>query len=165
MAAKPALRASATGNHALDESAYGPTPHLFFNLAVKYPVPAEMLLTVLFLWDRTVGRDAERHSAAGDCALSQIPVRERNRNRWLAALIACEFWEREKAKSGGRHQSGSYYEYKNPTAKEWETFFEFASISRNVAGFDAITPERFGKMAVCAVKPKRNLSDTAVEPQ
>jgi hypothetical protein len=134
----------ATDNHAIDKDAFGCVPHLFFNLAVHYTVPHEFLLTVLFLWDKTVGQD--RDVPIGDCALSQIPVRPRARSRWLAALVAAGFWDCKKATSGGAHQKGSLYEYKNPTAESWERLFQAVSISRNFDGFDDVSPARFGKL-------------------
>jgi len=141
------LRERSTGNHALDKDAYGPMPHLFFNLALKYPVPPDFLLTVFFLWDKTVGQDADRDIAAGDCALSQIPVRPRARNRWLAALAAAGFWTVKKAKSGGANQRGSFYIYENPTAAEWGVLFKAASMVQHFRGWDrSTTPERFGKV-------------------
>ena len=141
------LRERSTGNHALDKDAYGPVPHLLFNLALKYPVPHEFFVTVLFLWDKTVGQDPERDTAEGDCALSQIPVRERDKKRWLAALIAAGFWEICcPAKSGGTHQHSATYAYLNPTAAEWDSLFKAVSMSRNIAGKDYVSPERFGKM-------------------
>lgn len=134
------LRDKATGNHALDQDAYGPVPHLLFNLAVKYTVPDEFLLTVLFLWDRTVGTGDD----CGNCALSQIPVRARDKTRWLAALVECGFWECRKASN--RDHVGSFYEYKNPTAAEWERFFKVASITRKFSNMDGISPARFGQV-------------------
>jgi hypothetical protein len=134
------LREKATGNYAIDRDAYVMVPHLLFNLAVAYTVPDELILTVLFLWDKTVGEDID--VPIGNCALSQIPVRERNARRWLAALVAVGFWNCKK--SGYGDAKGSLYEYKNPTAEEWEDFFRAASVSRNFAGFDDIDPKRFG---------------------
>jgi hypothetical protein len=139
----------ATGNHAIDRDAWASVPHLFFNLAVRYPVPPEFFLTVLFLWDKTVGQD--REAPAGDCALSQIPVRPRDRARWLAALVTAGFWDCDKATPGGANQRGSFYEYKNPPAEAWERLFKAASLSRNMDGFDDITPARFGRMFARAV--------------
>ena len=141
------LREKATGNHALDKDAYGPVPHLLFNLAVKYKVPDEFFLTVLFLWDKTVGQDPDREMAMGDCALSQIPVRDRDKKRWLAALLAVGFWKIGRpARSGGPNQHSASYEYLNPAAEEWESLFKVVSTARNIAGKDNITPERFGTM-------------------
>ena len=140
------LREKSTGNHALDKDAYGPMPHLFFNLALKYPVTSDFLLTVFFLWDKTVGQDPDRDMASGDCALSQIPVHPRTRNRWLAALVAAGFWSVQKTKAGGANQKGSFYTYENPTAAEWEVLFEAASMVHNFKGWDRGTStERFAK--------------------
>jgi hypothetical protein len=143
------LRDKATGNHALDKDAFACVPHLFFNLAVRYPVPPEFFLTVLFLWDKTIGQD--REDPCGDCADSQIPVRKPNRTRWLAALVAVGFWERKKPKLGGANQRGSFYDYKNPPADAWERMFKAASLSRNFPGLDGISKERFATMFARAV--------------
>jgi hypothetical protein len=136
------LRDKATGNNALDADAYGPMPHLFFNLAVEYKVPSDFLLTLLFLWDRTVGTGDD----CGDCALSQIPVRPRDKSRWLAALVAAGFWDCKKAKSGGKNQRGSFHIYKNPPVEAWESLFQAAGIAQHLANRDAVSPERFGKV-------------------
>src|SRR5208282_4589469 len=128
------LKNKATGNHALDAYAYGPWPHLFTRLACTYKPPAEMLLTLLYLWDRTVGTGND----CGDCALSQIPVHHRHRNKWLAAFIAAGFFECVKTKPGGKSkkQEGSFYVYKNPSANQWDAFFRAASVVVHYKGWD-----------------------------
>jgi hypothetical protein len=132
-----------TDNHAINRDAYGMMPHLFFNLAVAYPVPAELLLTIFFLWDKTVGTDID--APTGRCSQSQIPVRQRNLRRWLAALTQAGFWEcREK--SGLGDKKGSLYAYKNPSAEDWETFFRVAHVSQDIAGVEDVEPEIFGRM-------------------
>jgi hypothetical protein len=132
----------ATGNKAINRDAYGRMPHLFFNLAVEYGVPDELFLTILFLWDKTVGANCDDPS--GHCSMTQIPVRERNARRWLAALVMCGFWDCKK--SGLGDKKGSFYEYRNPSAEEWETFFRTASVLRDMAGFDNIRPEHFARI-------------------
>lgn len=137
------LRDKSTNNHALDSYAYGRMPHLFFVLANKYDVPPELLLTVFFLWDRTVGAD---DSGCGDCALSQIPLRRQDKVKWLDALVAANFFTCSKAKSGGAQQSGSFYAYENPTADEWDEFFRRAEILDRFPKWDKVTTEKFGKL-------------------
>lgn len=145
------LRDKATGNHAFDQDAYGPFPHLFFNLANKYSVPNDMLLTLFFLWDRTVGTGND----CGDCALSQIPVQNRHKLRWLAALTESGFFSVTKTTPGGRKQEGSLYVYENPTAEQWELFFRMAAVVktavRNRETYDGVSPARFGKVFARAV--------------
>lgn len=136
------LKEKATGNHALDAYAYGPWPHLFNRLALEYEPPESLMLTLLFLWDRTVGSG----EGCGDCALSQIHVRDREKAKWLAAFVASNFFECVKAKSGGTKQSGSFYAYNNPTADEWDEFFRRAGILKKAANWDKIRPEKFGKL-------------------
>jgi hypothetical protein len=154
------LREKATGNHAIDRDAYGRMPHLFFNLSVVYPVPADLLLTIFFLWDKTVGEDFD--APIGRCAQSQIPVRQRNLRRWLAALTQAGFWEcREK--SGLGDKKGSLYSYKNPTAEEWETFFRSASMSQNIPGVDDVEPEIFGRVLARALGKVEGPDERIVE--
>ena len=137
------LKEKATPNELINRDAYGMVPHRLFNLARVYPVPEDFLLTVLFLWDKTVGDDID--APCGRCSLTEIPVRQRNARRWLAALTAVGFWEcREK--SGNGDKVGSLYEYKNPSADQWEQLFCAVSMSRLISGADDISPVRFGKM-------------------
>jgi len=133
------LHEKATGNHALDAYAYGPWPHLFSVLARKYNVPDAMLLTLLFLWDMTVGTGDD----CGDAALTQIPIRARDRLKWLAAFVAAGFFKCEKATPGGADQRGSFYEYTNPTADDWDEFFRRAAAAYKFPGWDAVSTEQF----------------------
>jgi hypothetical protein len=137
------LRDKATNNHALDSYAYGRMPHLFFILANTYEVPDSLLLTLFFLWDRTVGQD---DAGCGDCALSQIPARPRERIKWLTAFEASRFFTRVKSKSGGTKQAGSFYAYENPTADEWDEFFRRAAILKRFANWDKAEPAKFGQL-------------------
>ncbi len=136
------LREKATGNHALDAYAYGPSPHLFNRLALQYRTPASLLMTVTFLWDRTVGAGDD----CGDCALSQIPVRRQEKVKWLAALVAANFFKCERAKSGGANQRGSFYVYENPSADEWDEFFRRAGILKRFSKWDAVQAEQFSRL-------------------
>jgi hypothetical protein len=151
------LKEKATGNHALDAYAYGRWPHLFNALATEYPVPDSFMVTLLFLWDRTVGSGEE---AAGDCAMSQIPVNERWRSKWIAALVASGFFTiAREADLGGRNQRGAFYVYNNPPAEAWAKFFWLASTLCSEAGFNpklpwnALPPARFAAMFTGLHKP------------
>ena len=99
----PRLTDKATGCPVLDEEAYGRWPHLFSNLARRYRVPDHFLLTLLFLWDQTMG---SQNAPCGHVALSQIPVREREARKWLAALVKVGFFNVIPAKLGDKR--GSY---------------------------------------------------------
>ena len=138
------LRDKATGNHAIDSYAYSQMPHLFFVLSNTYSVPPSLLLTLFFLWDRTVGGGSD----CGDVALSQIPVRRQDKVKWLAAFEAADFFEVEKPKVGGAQQRGTFYVYKNPTADEWDEFFRRAEILPPPPG--AYEQHARGKRVVCA---------------
>lgn len=146
------LKEKATGNHALDSYAYGRWPHLFNVLALKYPVPPEMLLTLLFLWDRTVGDGDD----AGDCARTQIPVRARHRDKWLSAFVAGGFFSCEKSESGGsaKRQRGSFFIYKNPTADQWDQFFWRASILSRFEHWDDVLPNKFAALFEDITEPR-----------
>jgi hypothetical protein len=138
------LRDKATNNHAIDSYGYGRVPHLFFVLANQYPdVPVTFLLTLFFLWDKTVGTDAVTET--GDCALSQIPVRRQEKVKWLAALVVAGFFTAQKPKSGGANQDSTLYEYKNPTADEWDVFFHRAEIVGRFPNWDSVSKEEFSK--------------------
>ncbi len=137
------LKDKATGNHALDAYAYVRWPHLFNVLALKYDVPPSLLLTLLFLWDRTVGTGND----FGDVALSQIPVRRQEKVKWLAAFVAANFFERQKSKSGGRTQEGSFYVYNNPSADEWDEFFRRSEFLRRFPKWDAVSAESFARLS------------------
>jgi hypothetical protein len=140
------LREKATGNHAIDSYGYGRMPHLFFVLFNDYypDVPITLLLTLFFLWDKTVGTDATIEM--GDCALSQIPVRRQEKVKWLAALVSAGFFTAKKPQSlGGANQYSTLYEYKNPTSDEWDEFFRRAEILGRFPNWDAVSKEEFGK--------------------
>jgi hypothetical protein len=140
------LREKATGNHAIDSYAFSRMPHLFFVLASEkyYPkVPVSLLLTLFFLWDRTVGDDAV--AECGDIALSQIPVRRQEKVKWLAAFEAAGFFERKKPKSGGANHESTWYAYSNPTADEWDEFFRRAEILVRFENWDKVSKEEFSQ--------------------
>jgi hypothetical protein len=116
-------------------------PHLFFVLSNTYSVPPSLLLTLFFLWDRTVGGGSD----CGDVALSQIPVRRQDKVKWLAAFEAADFFEVEKPKVGGAQQRGTFYVYKNPTADEWDEFFRRAEILQRFENWDKVSKEKFAQ--------------------
>jgi len=121
-------------------------PHLFFVLFNDYypDVPITLLLTLFFLWDKTVGTDATIEM--GDCALSQIPVRRQEKVKWLTALVSAGFFTAKKPQSlGGANQDSTLYEYKNPTSDEWDEFFRRAEILGRFPNWDAVSKEEFGK--------------------
>jgi hypothetical protein len=163
------LKEKATGNHALDSYAYSRWPHLFNVLALKYNVPDSFILTLLFLWDRTVGSGEEE---AGDCALSQIPVNPRWKKKWIAALVAAGFFTCTREESGGRNQRGAFYVYNNPPAEAWAKFFfsagNLCSHPRAVAGipWNKLPTERFARLFCGLHKPEDPSNDGAatVEP-
>jgi hypothetical protein len=141
------LKTKATKNHALNAYAYGPWPHLFIRLACTYNPPPEMILVLLYLWDKTVGSGSD----CGCCALSQIPVHHRYRSKWLAALVAVGFFDCDKAKRGGKHpkdeaEKGSFYIYNNPTADEWDRFFQVAYLIKNFGNWELISTNDFADM-------------------
>ncbi len=156
---------NATGNHAIDSYAYGPFPHLFTRLAVEYRPPADMLLTLLFLWDRTVGRDELRDDAMGDIALSQIPVQPRCKLRWLEAFVAAGFWERTTAARGGKQHKGSVYVYKNPTTEEWDKFFEAAAMAQHFDwNVETVPPKRWARLFAHIRDNQPGIEDDVVPP-
>jgi hypothetical protein len=140
---------AATSNLVLNKSAWGKFPHFFTYLLRKYPVPHHFLLTLLFLWDATVGSS---DSPIGQISLSQIPVRNRERNKWLAAFVAVGFWEVVKAKPSDGGKSGSMYVYNESTTPEaWETFFMAASRAQHFPGWDDVSTEQFAQMFIRAM--------------
>ena len=143
----PRLTDKATGCPVLDEEAYGRWPHLFSNLARRYRVPDHFLLTLLFLRDQTMG---SQNAPCGHVALSQIPVREREARKWLAALVKVGFFNVIPAKLGDKR--GSYYDYEEETAPAaWEKFFDFAGTVTAFGNWDGVSPARFANMAARAI--------------
>lgn len=126
------------------KSGFARWPHLFCRLAQRYDVPSDMLLTLLFLWDATVGANVE---GMDDVARSQIPVRKQTRTKWLAALEAAHFFDKVKAKSGGANQTGSFWAYVfEVTEEEWEEFFWTASVLyKRTDNWDKVSTANFAK--------------------
>jgi hypothetical protein len=148
---KPTLYgAQATGMPVLDNMAYGCWPHLFTPLALEYDVPPHFLITLLFLWEATVG--ADRDAPCGNLALTQIPVRVRESRKWLAAFVAAGFFTVRPAKLGDK--TGSFYEYRSATtAKEWEGFFAAVDVIFKFPGdMDKLSPAAFSKLISGAAK-------------
>jgi hypothetical protein len=139
-----------TGIPVLDAAAFGCWPHLFTQLAVKYDVPAHLQITLLYLWEATVG--ADRDAPCGNLALTQIPVRVRESRKWLAAFVAAGFFTVRPAKLGDK--TGSFYEYRSTTtAKEWEGFFAAADLIYKLPGdIDKLSPAAFSKLISGAAK-------------
>jgi hypothetical protein len=144
-----------TGNAALDALAWMRFPHLFLELARRFDAPHELLVVLLYLWDATVGQpqmvDGEHDSSRnpkGHIALSQIPVRHQQRDKWIDALIASRlFLLVEKAPPESK--VGSLYEYNNAeaTTRLWFCFFAMSSMVTDFSGDkDDITREQFKKM-------------------
>jgi hypothetical protein len=127
---------------AIDSFFFGRWPHLFTQLAREYRVPGDLVLVLLFLWEATVG--AKAGPDRGFLALSQIPVRGRQRDKWLAALEASRFFKVEKA--GPHDREGSHYTYnEKTTAQEWEAFFTLAEWLNNFPNWDAVETKKFGR--------------------
>ena len=131
-------------------------PHYFTRWAQKYKPPDHFLLTLLFLWDATVGEVGKGKGARGRLALSQIPVRERDSTKWLAAFEACGFFTVVKA--GPRDLKGSLYEYKlDADPCDWEALFEWAAWiteATSPRSWDKVSPTAFGALATCAVETR-----------
>ena len=130
----------ATGIPIVDEFAFAMWPHAFTIYARRYDVPDHFLITLLYLWDATVGSG----DACGDLAIGQIPVRERTVRKWLAAFCAVGFFEEQKRKPGEKR--GSFFAYqKNTSPEAWEKLFKVAGLAQYFGNWDEMTPERFGK--------------------
>lgn len=138
----PPVLKEATHIAALDALAWGRWPHLFTVLAREYKVPTEFFITLIFLWDATVG---SKSSPSGKLALSQIPGRERTVGKWLAALEAAEFFTVEKA--GPHDHEGSTYTYnEETTAESWEAFFEKAEWLDPFPSWDKADRKKFAAL-------------------
>jgi hypothetical protein len=119
-------------------------PHQFEDWNLKYRPPKHFYLTVHYLWAATVGNDPDTYD--GHLALSQIPVRHHDRNKWITALLAIGFWERIKAgrRGIGPERAGSLYNYVESTTDEaWERLFQVAAFYGNFRNWDKVTKERF----------------------
>jgi hypothetical protein len=138
----------ATGVPVLDEMAFGRWPHLFTVLAVKYKVPDHFLITLLFLWEATMGKSA---SGSGDLAIPQIPVRERTARKWLAALCAAGFFEKDEVEPGDT--TGATFAYNvNTTPKAWHKFFAAAAMASYFPNWDAVSPKEFATLLASAIQ-------------
>lgn len=144
-----------TGNAALDALGYTRCPHVFLELARRFPVPHELFVVVFYLWDATVGQPQvvdgaqdKTRNPQGRIALSQIPVRHQQRDKWIDALLASRlFLLTEKAPP--EEKKGSLYAYNNATATtlDWLRFFAMASMMKAFsADKDDIPRAQFKKM-------------------
>jgi hypothetical protein len=138
---------NATGIPAIDEFAFGRWPHLFTILATRYQVPDHFLIVLLFLWEATVGHNTE---GMGDLAIAQIPVREREARKWLAALCALGFFERVQGPPGST--TGAMFIYKKATTPDaWEQLFAIAGQLSCLRNWDKVSPERFARVVARAM--------------
>lgn len=132
-----------TGIRVLDEEGFGMWPHLFTTLFLRYRPPEHFLISLLYLWEATVGHD--KNDPAGHLAFSQIPVREREAYKWVAAFCAIGFFTVTKPKQG--EKKGSFYEYNVDTAPgQWEALFAAAAALASLPCWDEVSPERFSKL-------------------
>lgn len=130
----------ATGIAVLDYYAYGRWPHWFTVLATKHKVPPDFIVTLLYLWDATVGRS---EACEGDLAVSQVPVRARNVRKYLAAICRAGLFEVLESKSGDK--TGDFFVYNDAATPEtWETFFRVIGTASRFGGWDKVSPETFG---------------------
>jgi len=118
-------------------------------LARDYEVSLDLLVTLVYLWDATVGSARHKERPAGSnpqgrIAASQIPVRHHYRNKWLHALLASGFFKRVE-KAGPAEKKGSLYEYENETTpEEWKAFFAKAGFVTALKGdLDDVSTARF----------------------
>src|SRR4051812_22130431 len=131
----------ATGIPILDEYAYGRWPHAFMVWATRHDVPEHFLITLLYLWDATVGSGDD---CCGDLAISQVRGRERTIRKWLAAFCAAGFFEEKKRNPGDK--KGSMFVYnQNTTPEAWERMFKAAGLAQHFGNWDEMSPEKFGK--------------------
>lgn len=124
-------------NAAIAALGFSPFPHLFLELARRFEVPHEFLTVLLYLWDATVGQgqylDGEKvdRNPQGRISLSQFPVRNHQRDKWLKALCASGLFNLlEKASPESR--VGSLYEYdaEGSTAEDWLRFFGMVRLTK-----------------------------------
>ncbi len=131
----------ATGIPILDEFAYGRWPHAFMIWATRHSVPDHFLITLMYLWDATVGSSDDY---SGDLAIAQVPVRERTVRKWLAAFCAVGFFEEKKRKPGDK--KGSIFVYESSTTPSaWERMFKVAGLAERFGNWDSMPPDKFGK--------------------
>lgn len=126
-----------------------PWPHDFNRLMMKYQISHSFLVTLIYLWQATVGSGDD---TCGYLALRQIPVRRKHAEKWLAALCESGLFTVEKAKLGS--QDGSRYEYReDATMKDWETLFHRLAEIEKLGGLeDKFRVEKFGKMVANTFK-------------
>lgn len=125
-------------------------PHEFNRLMLKYQISHSFFVTLLYLWKATVGND---NYSSGELALTQIPVRRKHAEKWLAALCESGLFTVEKATLGS--QEGSYYEYReDATVKDWDRLFHVLAQIELLGGLDdKFSVKKFGQMVASAFKP------------
>jgi hypothetical protein len=72
-------------------------------------------------------------------------VRERTARKWLAALCAAGFFEKDEVWPGDT--TGASFTYNvNTTPKAWSKFFAAAAMASYFPNWDAVSPERFAAL-------------------
>ena len=128
----------------LDAQAYGRWPHLFSNLAREHDAPADLIITLLYLWDGTMG---SANAPGGDVSISQIPVRTREKRKWLAALCAAGLFERVSGPAGSTRGDAYYYD-EQATPEKWDEFFQLAARSKQF-DHDQVSVKVFARNFAC----------------
>jgi hypothetical protein len=131
------LNENATFNDAVDALGFTMWPHFFLEMTRRYGPDgrlSDLLVVLIYLWDATVGKAQFRDGVLvkklspgmnpqGRIATSQFPLRRQAQSKWLAALLASEFFKRLE-KAGPTDKKGSLYEYRaETTVTEWVFFF------------------------------------------
>jgi hypothetical protein len=136
-----------TGIAVIDCGAYTRFPHFFVWMLRKWNPPAHFVLTLFYLWNATVGKKG----LVGNLAMSQIPVRTHERNKWMAAFVETGFFKLVR-RAGPHDREGSVYEYnKDTTPREWELLFKAAWTANSFEGWDDVSTESFARMMRGAV--------------
>ena len=137
---------------------WSPWPHEFNRLMMKYQISHSFLVTLLYLWQATVGSGDD---TCGHLALTQIPVRRKHAEKWLTALCKSGLFKVDKAKLGD--QTGSFYEYReDATLKEWERLFYVLAQLELLGGLDDnFTVKKFGQLVASNFKPENKTATQA----
>ncbi len=136
-----------TGIAAIDCAGYMRWPHFFTWMMQKWNPPVHFVLTLFYLWNNTVGKKG----LVGNLAMSQIPVRPNERNKWMAAFVETGFFKVNR-RAGPHDREGSVYEYnRDTTPLEWELLFKAAWMADHIEGWDDLRTEDFAHMMRRAV--------------
>jgi hypothetical protein len=123
---------------------WAPWP-IFFNEAIlEYSaIPNGFWLALLRIWSECAGGES---GVFGRVALSQLRGNNRDKNKWLIALIETGFFERKAAALGD--QEGSIFFLNQKRDKEdWWRFFRILNLACLTGGFnETITTEKFGQI-------------------